>query len=32
MAMRPIFAPGKRKNEVDVFMTEFSLNVIGKTF
>lgn len=23
MAMRPVFAPGKRKNEADVFMTEF---------
>lgn len=26
MATRPVFAPGKRKNEVDVFMTEFVWN------
>lgn len=26
MAMRPVFAPGKRKNEADVFMTEFVWN------
>lgn len=26
MAMRPVFAPGKRKNEADVFMTEFAWN------
>lgn len=26
MAMRPVFAPGKRKNEADVFMTEFGWN------
>ena len=26
MAMRPVFAPGKRKNEADVFMTEFDWN------
>lgn len=26
MAMRPVFAPGKRKNEADVFMTDFVWN------
>lgn len=26
MAIRPVFAPGKRKNEADVFMTEFVWN------
>lgn len=26
MAMRPVYAPGKRKNEADVFMTEFVWN------
>lgn len=26
MAMRPVFVPGKRKNEADVFMTEFQWN------
>lgn len=26
MAMRPVFAPGKRKNEADVYMTEFQWN------
>lgn len=26
MAVRPVFAPGKRKNEADVFMTEFVWN------
>lgn len=26
MAMRPVFTPGKRKNEADVFMTEFVWN------
>lgn len=26
MAVRPVFAPGKRKNEADVFMTEFQWN------
>lgn len=31
MAMRPVFAPGKRKNEADIFMIAFRLNVIGKT-
>lgn len=26
MAMRPVFVPGKRKNEADVYMTEFQWN------
>lgn len=26
MAVRPVFVPGKRKNEADVFMTEFQWN------
>ena len=26
MAVRPVFVPGKRKNEADVFMTEFVWN------